>query len=68
MVCQKFGKYFGASRPGVHPPFSKGGSGGISSLPGKQIPLCPPFPKGDFGVTIEFLTEDVESAEAVLVK
>ena len=46
-MCRKFGKYLGASRPGVHPPFSKGGSGGISSRPGRQIPLCPPLPKGD---------------------
>jgi very-short-patch-repair endonuclease len=30
------------------PPFEKGGSGGISTLPERQIPLNPPFSKGDY--------------------
>ena len=30
------------------PPFEKGGPGGISTLPENQIPLNPPFSKGDF--------------------
>jgi len=34
---------------GTHaPPFGKGGKGGFSDADKIQIPLSPPFPKGDF--------------------
>jgi NitT/TauT family transport system substrate-binding protein len=48
VVFKKFAAYLAAFYPGV-PPFGKGGSGGIWSFAVEQIPLCPPFSKGDFG-------------------
>src|SRR5919106_4778527 len=46
-MFQKLAEYVSASRPTV-PPLAKGVRG-ISSLAGGQIPLSPPFSKGDVG-------------------
>jgi SAM-dependent methyltransferase len=35
----------------INPPFVKGGEGGFSQGASKQIPLCPPFSKGDLKAT-----------------
>ncbi len=41
--------------PKCSPPFKKGGRGGISLVSEKQIPLRPPFSKGDANVRLVFI-------------
>jgi len=37
------------------PPFEKGGLGGILNRERTQIPLCPPFSKGDAAMTQDII-------------